>query len=709
MAKQVYTAKDGTKHKTTSQSKANELAGKLGSEKSGGASRNSDVDYSEPTIVLSSQKYDTTGAASGAEEKIADYKSKKTGGRVSVPYSPTVFSNTKLIEDTIPRLVSQANALPTFGVPDNAAGGGGGPAEESFDDILGFSDGKKKKKKGIDFSQYETSGSVAMPRGYWESTYGDSGSVMKTLAEMQKTSDRYTRDSISDIQSKFAQREAQQEASNLQNLAGVRQTLNLSGSSRYAPVSSQGIVSAQEAAGIRALTEIDAMERQAINEARQAQSTNDYKLLETKLDHLETVRTEKAKAIADLQKEMRESEQKKGDEINGILMEVAQNNAPKEIRAAIAAAPTVADAIDAAGEWLQTATGDGADYLFYKRDALARNQTPISAQEYFALKEQEASIGGLSKDQNTALNTLKSQMRLDPDVKGFIEVRDGYERVATGAELNNAQGDLSLLFGYMKMLDPTSVVRETEFANAEAAMGFAQKTLNIPDKVLKGNRLTEQGREDFKAAAERLYQRKKGQYDKAVDYYAEEAATYEIPKDRLIRDLGSTVVKTEDEAREKIIEMGKNDTEVRDTVIEFFNDYPEANYSDALLLFGEQTVSTNTSGNRPQRNNNPLNIKASEYTLKYPGVTGKDPKPATDGGLFLTFESPDAGFNAAKKLLGAEGYRNLTVDKAMQRWSGGGYGGDVLPRVATKKVSDLSQEELDALIRAMASREGYFA
>lgn len=218
------------------------------------------------------------------------------------PRSPTVFSNAGIIEETIPSLVSQANALPTFGAPDNAAGGSGGDAEESFDDILGFSDNKKKKKKGLDFSQFETSSSnIAMPKGYWESTYGDSANVMKTLAEMQKTSDRYTRDSISDIQSKFAQREAAQEASNLTNLAGVKQALNLSGSSRYAPISSTGIISAQESAGIKALTEIDTLERQAINEAKQAQQTGDYKLLETKLGVLDDVRKEKAEKMKSLQ------------------------------------------------------------------------------------------------------------------------------------------------------------------------------------------------------------------------------------------------------------------------------------------------------------------------------------------------------------------------------------------------------------------------
>jgi len=291
----VYTVGD-QKFKTSSQAKANELAGKLSQEKkNAGSTASEKLGSGTEGVPIRNEQQTNPYGYYGTEDN-------KRPNTPENPRAPTVFSNASIIEDTIPQLVSQANALPTFGAPDNATGGSGGDSSESFEDILGFSDSKKKKKKGIDFSQYETSGAnIAMPRGYWESTYGDSASVMKTLAEMQKTSDRYTRDSISDIQSKFAQREAQQEASNLQNLAGVKQALNLSGSSRYAPVSSTGIISAQEQAGIKALTEIDTLERQAINEAKQAQSTNDYKLLEQKLGVLDGIRKDKADAMSSLQ------------------------------------------------------------------------------------------------------------------------------------------------------------------------------------------------------------------------------------------------------------------------------------------------------------------------------------------------------------------------------------------------------------------------
>lgn len=129
----------------------------------------------------------------------------------------------------------------------------------------------------------------------------------------------------------------------------------------------------------------------------------------------------------------------------------------------------------------------------------------------------------------------------------------------------------------------------------------------------------------------------------------------------------------------------------------------------ATQILSKVGSGTKTASNRPQRNNNPLNIKASKTTSQYPGVAGLDPKPASDGGKFLVFNSPEAGFSAAKRLITSGGYSNLSVDQALRRWSGSGYGAEIVPHLAGKRINSLSQQELDNLIKTMAHREGYFA
>lgn len=84
----------------------------------------------------------------------------------------------------------------------------------------------------------------------------------------------------------------------------------------------------------------------------------------------------------------------------------------------------------------------------------------------------------------------------------FVAVRDAYRRVSASQE--SAAGDLSMIFGYMKMLDPGSVVRESEFATAQNAAGVPDQVRNMYNRILSGERLNPEQREMFKAQAEEL-------------------------------------------------------------------------------------------------------------------------------------------------------------------------------------------------------------
>lgn len=205
----------------------------------------------------------------------------------------SILSNANKVERVVPLLKSQASLLggnTTSGDNQFDGGDGGGEQEqESFDELLGF--GKKKKKKGeeMDLDPYTQQS-------------------LKLLQQMQNTNDRQAKESINALQEKFNQRQAQQEQSNASGLAQVKQALNLGGSSRYAPVSSQGIVSAKEAQGIQALSALDAEEQSIIRDIKSAQTQNDYQLIEKKMGILENVRKEKATARAELDKTFQETE-----------------------------------------------------------------------------------------------------------------------------------------------------------------------------------------------------------------------------------------------------------------------------------------------------------------------------------------------------------------------------------------------------------------
>mgnify|MGYP006921331413 CR=1 FL=1 len=73
--------------------------------------------------------------------------------------------------------------------------------------------------------------------------------------------------------------------------------------------------------------------------------------------------------------------------------------------------------------------------------------------------------------------------------------------IETSAIDQSGAGDIALVTSFMKMLDPGSVVRETEFATAANAGGLLARLSGIAKKVEDGQFLSAQQRADFKRLA----------------------------------------------------------------------------------------------------------------------------------------------------------------------------------------------------------------
>lgn len=106
------------------------------------------------------------------------------------------------------------------------------------------------------------------------------------------------------------------------------------------------------------------------------------------------------------------------------------------------------------------------------------------------------------------MNLLKSYLGQS---KTFIEVKESWLRIQASAQNPSAAGDLALIFNYMKMLDPGSVVREGEFATAQNSAGVPEQIRARYNKVLNGERLGDDQRNDFVNRAGSLYDAQKSQ------------------------------------------------------------------------------------------------------------------------------------------------------------------------------------------------------
>ena len=165
----------------------------------------------------------------------------------------------------------------------------------------------------------------------------------------------------------------------------------------------------------------------------------------------------------------------------------------------------------------------------------------IAARNFLRPKvgKEEPVPGVLTDEQRRALTGLNTAIRSDPDIKDFITVRDNYKRMSSMSKLASGQGDLSLIFAYMKVLDPTSVVREAEYNNAAEAIGKLPQLANVPQGWLSGKKLTPAGRQGFIAAAESLYNAKKQDHDRATAMYRDQANALGVDPKLVLRDFSA--------------------------------------------------------------------------------------------------------------------------------------------------------------------------
>lgn len=104
----------------------------------------------------------------------------------------------------------------------------------------------------------------------------------------------------------------------------------------------------------------------------------------------------------------------------------------------------------------------------------------------------------------------------------FGERQDKFMQIKTFSEDPSAAGDIAMIFAYMKMLDPNSVVRESEYATAASAGPIVDaRTRGLYNRLLTGTRLLPEQRADFMKRSEDLYRNSLKGYNKNVNSYTD--------------------------------------------------------------------------------------------------------------------------------------------------------------------------------------------
>lgn len=100
---------------------------------------------------------------------------------------------------------------------------------------------------------------------------------------------------------------------------------------------------------------------------------------------------------------------------------------------------------------------------------------------------------------------LKKQFGNEPIYKEFAGMDTAYKQVTASIKEGTPIGDTAAATKIMKLLDPGSVVRETELGMAMAATGKMDRLKNYMDLYISGRKLTDTQRTDFQNLANQLY------------------------------------------------------------------------------------------------------------------------------------------------------------------------------------------------------------
>lgn len=148
----------------------------------------------------------------------------------------------------------------------------------------------------------------------------------------------------------------------------------------------------------------------------------------------------------------------------------------------------------------------GEERQFGRSIKLADHQSALRRQE----DTHAASLKPKTPAAGMGFNPLRAaalRKEFQTVTKDIATQASAYRKIATIGAAENPQGadDVALIFSYMKLLDPTSVVRESEYATA------ANTGLSVPDQVrrqynkaLEGKYLSPDQRRDMVQAAERV-------------------------------------------------------------------------------------------------------------------------------------------------------------------------------------------------------------
>lgn len=154
-------------------------------------------------------------------------------------------------------------------------------------------------------------------------------------------------------------------------------------------------------------------------------------------------------------------------------------------------------------------------------------------------KKSVAKAGASSVSVNTGQkgyeneSKLRNDFKSEPIYKDFNDMKSAHAQITAALKQESPIADTAAATKIMKLLDPGSVVRESELGMAMAAAGKLDRLQNMVQMWANGQKLTPTQRKDFKVLADELYDAAGQAYNSKRSEYAKFGKGYGLNEDVL--------------------------------------------------------------------------------------------------------------------------------------------------------------------------------
>jgi len=379
------------------------------------------------------------------------------------------------------------------------------------------------------------------------------------------------------------------------------------------------------------------------------------------------------------------------------------------------------------------------------RDLLKEWQTPEQIRELLKLSTDDD--WAIDEDAFNRQKTLRTEFESSETVKNYTEAVQQFAWIIDTLWTESWTWDMAAIFQFMKVLDPSSVVREAEFDAAARSIWLWEQAKNFFswDKLIEWAFLTDQWRQTFATIAKQLFENRKSVFDQRALQYIRLANEAWVNPASVVLDIENIPWATN-------LTSGDFTTVKDDDLSEINSVYWESwwftwsswnTYTIPAFNWGDQTSSSKVSAilwplassvtviekwwdnpvlwlswwSLTYRTNNPLAITATQpwsaerLVGKYWAIPNVFSPDSADN-LVLNFKTPEEWLKAWRQLLEAKWNLNISELMRSHTWT------SAIWHIAqarklwldlTKTYNELTEEEKNKVIEAIKIWEWFRA